>query len=227
MAEDAAKQQAAAKKRIVDHMNTDHQTALEYFLQVYCRVSAGAAKGARMEDISVSDMVIAAQGTRYAVPIDPPMRSLLDARHRIVDMYHHSLRRLGLSDVAVTEYAAPRGLHAVVFALCLATYVAFARRAHFLPGSAFHDALGLARAPSFVRFCYTVQPVLLPLMAGIHVLEAGLLAVKRLRPHRVPFLSRVWCAWMVSVFIEGFGAFQRFDAIVRREEAKREQRKSN
>ncbi|KAL2007793.1 hypothetical protein VTN00DRAFT_7775 [Thermoascus crustaceus] len=222
-----AEQQAVTKKRIVDHMNTDHQTALEYFLQVYCRVAPGAAKGAQMEDISLSDMVITAKRTRYSVPIDPPMQSLLDARHRIVDMYHHCLDRLGLSDITVTEYRAPRGFHAVIFALCLSTYVAFSRRGNFLPGSVFYDALGLARVPQFARFCYTIQPILLPLMVGIHVLEASLLAVKRLRPHRVPFLSGLWCTWMVSVFIEGFGAFQRFDAIVRREKDKKEQRKSN
>lgn len=218
--------QAAAKKRIIDHMNADHQAALEYFLQVYCRVSPGDAKGAQMEEISLSDMVITAKRTRYSVPIDPPMQSLLDARHRIVDMYKYCLGKLGLSDITVTEYRAPRGFHAVVFALCLSTYVAFSRRSNFLPGSVLYS-LGLERVPRFAEFCYTIQPILLPLMVAIHVFEASYMAVRRLRPHRVPVLSGLWCTWVVSTFIEGFGAFQRFDAIVRRERAKKEQYKSN
>jgi hypothetical protein len=53
------------------------------------------------------------------------------------------------------------------------------------------------------------------------------MALYRLRPHRVPVTSRLWWTWMTSCFIEGFGAFKRFDAIVRREKAKKEQQKQN
>ena len=160
---------AANKAFIIQHMNADHQDSLVLYLQAYCHVSAGDAKSAQLEDISLSDLVI--------------------------------------------------------FTVCLATYIGFAQRSNFLPGSIIYESLGLGKVPSFTQFCYDIQPLLLPGMVGIHLLEAGLLAVVRLRPHRVPFLSGVWFAWMASTFIEGFGAFQRTGQMVKEERVKREQSK--
>lgn len=206
-------------------MNADHQDSLVLYLQAYCHVSAGDAKSAQLEDISLSDLVISADGVRYSVPIDPPMKGLSETRSRVVAMYQDSLQRLGFSDIPIKEYRAPRGFHVVIFTVCLATYIGFARRSNFLPGSILYESLGLEKVPSFTQFCYDIQPLLLPAMVGIHVLEAGLLAVVRLRRHRVPFLSGVWFAWMASTFIEGFGAFQRTGQMVKEERTKREQSK--
>ena len=216
---------AANKAFIIQHMNADHQDSLVLYLQAYCHVSAKDAKSAQLEDISLSDLVISADGVRYSVPIDPPMKSLSETRSRVVAMYRDSLQRLGFSDIPIKEYRAPRGHHLVIFTVCLATYIGFAQRSNFLPGSIIYESLGLGKVPSFTQFCYDIQPLLLPGMVGIHLLEAGLLAVVRLRPHRVPFLSGVWFAWMASTFIEGFGAFQRTGQMVKEERVKREQSK--
>lgn len=216
---------ASNKAFIIQHMNADHQDSLVLYLQAYCHVSAGDAKSAQLEDISLSDLVISADGVRYSVPIDPPMKGLSETRSRVVAMYQDSLQRLGFSDIPIKEYRAPRGFHVVIFTVCLATYIGFARRSNFLPGSILYESLGLEKVPSFTQFCYDIQPLLLPAMVGIHVLEAGLLAVVRLRRHRVPFLSGVWFAWMASTFIEGFGAFQRTGQMVKEERTKREQSK--
>lgn len=218
---------AAAKQMIISHMNADHQDSLALYLQVYSHLSSSTAKSPSLEDINLSDMVIkVAGGTRYCVPIDPPMKSLMEARFRLVDMHNQCLHSLGFSDIKVEEYRAPRGHHAVIFALCFSTYVSFSSRSNFLPGSVLYD-LVFKHFPRFTLFCYDIQPLLISLMIGIHVCEASYMALYRLRPHRVPVTSRLWWTWMTSCFIEGFGAFQRFDAIVRREKAKKEQQKQN
>lgn len=216
-----------SKSFIIKHMNADHQDSLALYLQVYCKVAGRDACSAQLEDISLHDLVIRAKGTRYSVPLSPPMGSLSETRSRVVAMHRECLERRGLSDIRISAYRPPRSLHHItVFAVCLATYVAFSTASNFLPGALFYEVVGLRRVPGFARFCFRIQPILLPLMVGIHVLEASLLAVKRLRRHRVPALSRVWWAWVVSCFIEGFGAFQRFDQMVREQQTKAESGKS-
>ena len=102
------------------------------------------------------------------------------------------------------------------------TYVAFTRRAHFLPGDYFYETLGLGHVPGFARWCYDIQPVLMSLVVGIHTVEAGWLHRTRLSRHSVGTFSGVWWAWIVSAYCEGFGAKVRFDELVKEEEVKKQ-----
>lgn len=210
---------ADRRQRIVDHMNTDHQDLLPLFLEVYCLVprSSTAAQSAKLEDVSLSELVISANRTRYRIPFEPPLSSLDDVRQRVIDMRDHCLQTLGISDIVVREYRPPTGPYAVLFTVCLATFIAFSRRSNFLPGSTLYSVCALGHVPRFAAFCYTIQPVLLTTMTAIHLAEAVHLAVKRLRPHRVPLFSWLWWAWVIDDFIEGVGALTRFDALVREE----------
>ncbi|KAE8353162.1 hypothetical protein BDV28DRAFT_133739 [Aspergillus coremiiformis] len=216
---------ASSKNFIINHMNADHQKSLAMYLRHYCNVAARDAKSARLEDISLSDLLISAKGTRYSVPLDPPMKTFADTRPRVVAMHQECLQRLGLSDIVIKEFRAPRGLEAANFAAVVATLIVFSRRSNFLPGSWLYETTGLDRFPAFAGFCYTVQPIPLTLLLGIHAIEAGLLAVKRLKRHEVPLLSAVWFAWIATILIEGAVAFKRFDRMVTEEEVKREHRK--
>lgn len=207
---------ADRRKRIVDHMNADHQDLLPLFLEVYCLVPRSAAQSAQMEDVSLSELVIRANRTRYRIPFEPPLSSLDDVRQRVIDMRDHCIQTLGLSDIVVREYRPPTGSHAVLFTVCLATFIAFSRRSNFLPGSTLYS-VALSHVPRFAAFCYTIQPLLITTMTAIHLAEAIHLAIKRLRPHRVPLFSWLWWAWVVDDFIEGVGALMRFDALVREE----------
>ncbi|KAB8067258.1 hypothetical protein BDV29DRAFT_186484 [Aspergillus leporis] len=212
---------ASSKYFIINHMNADHQKSLAMYLRVYCKVAEGDAKSARLEDLSLSDLLISARGTRYSVPLDPPMKTFSDTRSRVVAMHKECLQRLGLSDIVIKEYRGPQGLSQVIpFGLVVATLIAFCRRSNFLPGSLLYETTGLEQYPSFAQFCYKVQPLLLTLLLGIHALEATLLAVKRLRRHKVPLLSGVWLAWIGSILIEGVVAWRRFDEMVKEEELK-------
>ncbi|KAL1970648.1 hypothetical protein VTN77DRAFT_4292 [Rasamsonia byssochlamydoides] len=221
MGDKQEKESIERSKRIVDHMNADHQHLLPLFLEVYCLVPRSIAQSAKMEDVSLTELVIRANRTRYRVPFEPPLSSLDDVKQRVIDMRDHCLKTLGISDIVIKEYQPPTGSHAVLFIICLTTFIAFSRRSNFLPGSMLYS-LVLRQVPRFAVFCYTIQPLLLSTMVVIHLSEATHLAVKRLRPHRVPFFSRLWWCWVIDDFITGFTALLRFDALVRKERNKRE-----
>lgn len=216
------------KSFIIKHMNTDHQDSLSLYLQVYNNVSASTSKTAYLSDLTLSDLLITTSDnngnnvTRYTVPLTPPMKSFSETRSRVVAMHHHCLTKLGLSDITITEYRPPRGTEAIGLAFCVFVYVLFSRRSNFVPGSMVYDRW-LHLAPSASEFCYSIQPKLFYGLLGTHILEAvAFTALQRLRPHRVPFLSRLWFAWVVSTLFEGFVAWKRFDEMVKEKRAERE-----
>ncbi|GME41615.1 hypothetical protein GTA08_BOTSDO00509 [Neofusicoccum parvum] len=218
---DPAAQEAAAKQRIISHMNADHQDSIVRYVEHYCKVSALAARKARLVDMNLGSMSVDAAGKKYTVPLEPPMQSWREARERLVQMDKDALAALGRSDITVKQYTRPRGAHAVVFAVCALTYVLVSRRANALPGSFIYDHV-LKHAPGFAAFTAQVQPIVLALMVGIHVVESSVMA-RRLQRHNVALLSGLWWKWVASCFIEGFGALQRVDALV--QEGRREKDK--
>lgn len=212
----------SGKDFIIKHMNADHGDSLELYLQAYSRITASQSKGATLEDLTLSSLTIRANGTRYSIPIDPPMASYNEARGRLVALHKASLQKLGRSDVTLTEYTAPRGHQTVIFALCLLTYISCFRRENLLPGSFVYENFGYKFVPNFAHFVYNIQPWAFPLFVAIHISESAALAVTKLRPHGVPFLSGLWFAWMGSCLVEGFGAFQRINRIVKQAREKKE-----
>ncbi|KAJ5157134.1 uncharacterized protein N7482_008234 [Penicillium canariense] len=210
-----------SKEFIIKHMNADHGDSLQLYLQAFCEISARKAKGASLEDLTLSNLIISAHGTRYSVPIQPPMKDYNEARGRLVTLHKDSLKKMGRSDVTLTEYRAPRGYQAVIFALVLFTYATCWSRGNLLPGAFVYENMGFKFVPDFAHFIYNIWPVFFPSVVGIHVLETVALAVLRLRPLGVPFGSKLWFTWVGSCFIEGFGAFVRIGAIVREERARK------
>ena len=210
-----------SKDFIIKHMSANHGDSLELYLQAFCNITAREARHAQLEDISLSEIILRANGVRYCVPLNPPMKDYNEARGRLVALHKDSLQRLGRSDVTLTEYRGPRGIHAVIFALCLFTYVSCWRRTNLLPGSFVYENLGFKYVPDFAHFVYNIQPLLFPVVLAIHITEATLLAILKLKPHGVPVLSKLWCTWVASCFVEGFGSFVRINQIVKEERAKK------
>lgn len=231
-AQSSAEQHRVRQQQICAHMNADHRETLGFFLQVYCLVSANEAESAELEEIRLSGMTITttnsicppttSQKTHYFVPFEPELSSISEVRQQVVKMHYHSLKALGRSDITITEYRPPRGFPAVIFTACILTFAAFSRRANFLEGSGLYS-LVLRHVPGFAVFCYTIQPLLMTLMVGIHLSEAIYLWLYRLRPHNIAFGSRLWFCWFVNDFLEGYTALMRFDALVAEERAKKAQ----
>ncbi|OCK80837.1 hypothetical protein K432DRAFT_425437 [Lepidopterella palustris CBS 459.81] len=208
-----ASQDTAVKERIIHHMNADHQDSLVRYLEHYLQVSSFAARNALMEDMSMDSITVTSNGKRYLIPLEPPMDSWRDSRDRLVKMDKVATSALGRSEITVKEYRRPQGLHAVVFVVCAFTFLLFARNANFLPGSYSYHAL-LKHFPNFSAFCARIQPLVLNVMIVVHGSEAYYMATRKLRKHSVPVGSMLWFQWTISNFIEGVGAFQRFNAIV-------------
>jgi hypothetical protein len=223
MAETQTSIDQASKQGIINHMNAKQTGTLVLYLKVYCRFHPESVDSIKMVDITFSDMIISTRGTHYCVPIDPPMKSLHDARRRLIDMRNHCLTTLGLSVIMVKEYRIPHGISLLGVAILLALYALFSQRSNFLPGSIVYSLI-FERMPSFSKFCYKIQPIFIPTIFAIHAVEACYLATQ-LRRYHVPFLSKLWLAWIVSSLIDGIFTLERFGAILREERLKQEEHK--
>ncbi|KAI9863716.1 MAG: hypothetical protein M1830_006148 [Pleopsidium flavum] len=213
---------AEAHHRIITHMNKDHQDSLTRFLEHYAHLSSQSARTAKLADMTLNSLTITTHNrSRHVIPLNPPMKSWSEARERMVAMDQEALRGLGRSNITMKEYRRPRGFLAVVFVAAACTIVSFSRRSNFLPGSWLHGSV-LRHVPRFARFCYDIQPFLLYPVLAIHVGEALWMERSRLEKHNVRRFSRLWWKWVLSTFVEGVGAFMRFDRVVKEETERKE-----
>lgn len=204
------------KERIISHMNKDHQDSLVRYLEYFCGLSSFSARNACLDDVSLSALTIIASGNEYEVPIRPSMTDWSQVRPRVIAMDSEAVAGLGRSSITVKTYVKPHGFMLVVFIAAFLTFVNFSRRENFRPGSLLYDSI-LKYAPPFANFCWTVQPLVIYPMILLHGWEATQMARSRLSKHNVPIGSRLWLTWVFSTFIEGYGSFVRFDALVEEE----------
>ncbi|KAJ4297697.1 hypothetical protein N0V90_005592 [Kalmusia sp. IMI 367209] len=219
-------QEAAAKERIVKHMNADHADSVRRYLEAFKQKSFYQVRDARLTDVTLNDMKFNCSGQQVIIAFDPPMKSLREARERLVQLDKDALEALGRSDITVTKYIPPYAahfLHVANFTQCLLTYIVFSRRANFKPGSLLYDNL-LANFPRFSNFCLTIQPYLLAIMLGIHVLESVSMS-RKLRRHGVTPYDGIWWAWIGSCFVEGKTSFMRLDALIEEKRKEKEAKK--
>ena len=221
MSSQLTSQDAAAKHRIITHMNADHQDSLIRYLEYYAGLSSFSARNAQLTDITFDSLTIEySHEQAHRIPIKPPMTVWSEARPKAVEMDTVATRGLGRGSVTVKRYKEPRGWMTAVMAVVVVTALAFSRRANFEPGSILFWAV-LQYTPSFANFCWMVQPLVIPLIIVIHGTELWHFERSRLRRHTVRVFSRTWWEWAVSNLVEGFGAFVRFDEVVREEEEKK------
>jgi hypothetical protein len=222
-------------------MNTDHADSLSFFARHYCKLPTAQASSAKLTDIELTHLIISTSSTftnyatnrttaRNYITLTPPMSSFSEARERLVAMHNESLAGLGISGIAVTRYQLPRSpLHLFVFALCLWCWLSFCYRPNLLPTAPvkviynFWSVCGYW--PGLASLSYSLQPFAISVMLVIHIFEAVYLVRTRLRKHQVKTGSRVWWSWVISNFIEGAGAIQRFDAVVQDKEEEKKRKK--
>ena len=217
---DSNTKDVAAKQRIITHMNADHQDSLVRYLEHFCHLSSFSARNAKLRDISFKSLtLVSSNNTSHIIPIEPPMTTWAEARERVIAMDAEAVKGLKRSSITVKKYIKPSGVWAVIFIAAALTFAAFSKRSNFKSGSLLYDYL-LQYAPGFAKWCYTIQPLLMFLMIPIHGGESIYMAAGRLKRHSVPKFSAVWWKWVSSTFIEGFGAFIRFDTIIKEEERK-------
>ncbi|KAH8677925.1 hypothetical protein BX600DRAFT_506919 [Xylariales sp. PMI_506] len=222
----AAGQEAAIKTRVITHMNKDHVAELEHYLRAYNGLSAGAASGAQLTDMTLDAMTIrTASGATHTVAIAPPLANWSASRVRLVEMAGEALGRLGLSDVRVTQFRPPAGFDCVVFVSVAFYFVCAATRHLVVPGSPAWELLdAVFPFGGAVAYRWLVKAIFLPVLL-IHIAEDYWMATTRLAKHRVPTGSLVWWLWIGSTFFEGVPSFKRFDRLVAEEKAKKEAQK--
>ena len=174
-----------------------------------------------MTDITVDDMKFDCGGEQLVIPFDPPMKSLREARERVVQLDKDALQLLGRSDITITQYIPPYAyhvLHILHFTLCSLLFVILSRPSHFRPGSWLYDNV-LVQVPRLNSLLSVTQPYVIAIMVVAHTVETALLA-RKLGRHGVTPLQGVWWAWVGSCCIEGGTSFQRMNWLI--EEKKRE-----
>ncbi|KAL3426620.1 hypothetical protein PVAG01_00129 [Phlyctema vagabunda] len=223
---DQASKDAAAKTRIITHMNNDHQTSLSYYLQHYHSLSSRAASKAQLKDITFDSMTLqTADSKTYTIPFEPAMSSWGEARPRVVEMDREARKGLDISSISITEYERPRKpFHIAVFAICLNVMVLFLARSRIVPGTFLYDSILPYFPGGPTLFLKLTRTFAIPTLL-IHIVESYILDRTRLRKYNVPRGSGLWYKWMASCFIEGFACFARIDATVKRKTAEAEKAK--
>jgi len=214
-----------AQRCIISHMNKDHSDSVARFLEHFAHVSTSSARYAELTEVTLNSLTItSSNGSPYVIPLDPPLNKWSETRERMVAIDQEALRSLKRSKIAVKEYRRPRGFHTVVFVATATTFICFSQRLNFLPGSFLYDYI-LRHVPRFAKFCYDIQPYVLYPMLAVHLSEAVWMERTRLQKFNVPRFSKLWWQWLLSNFIEGVGAFKRFDGIVQEETGQKEAKK--
>ena len=156
------------------------------------------------------------------------MKTLKEARERLVQLDKDALTVLGRSDITITRYVPPWApgfhfIHLLNFTACLLTWIAFSRKANFQSGSYLYDNV-LVSFPGFTAFCLGIQPLLVPIMFAIHATEAVFMA-RKLRRHGVTPLDGVWLAWVASAFNEGWTSFRRANSLIEEKQKEKDAKK--
>ncbi|KAF2130757.1 integral membrane protein-like protein [Dothidotthia symphoricarpi CBS 119687] len=215
-------QEAAAKQRIIKHMNADHADSIRRYMGAYTSASMFQSRKAQMTDIDLSSMKFSNGST---VAFDPPLKSLRETRERLVQMDKEALKTLGQSDIAIKTYIPPYAklTHLWNFSQCLLVYFLLPNAANFQPGSLLYDNL-LFMVPAFASFVLRIRWMVLGVMIPIHLIESGLMAMK-VSKHGLTPLDGLWWAWVASCFVEGFTSFWRLDEWVEGKKREKEAKK--
>ncbi|KAL1792972.1 hypothetical protein ACET3X_009479 [Alternaria dauci] len=193
---DPAAADAAAKQRIIKHMNADHHDSIRRYVEAYASKSMFQSRLAHMVDIDLNQMVFSCGGQQAVVAIDPPMKTMREARERLVQLDKDALQTLGRSDISVTKFvpAYTHPAHLWNFTQCFASFVA-----------------GIG---------WTVFVWMVP----IHAVEVLIMA-RKLAKHECTFMDAVWWKWVGTCFVEGFTSFLRLNALIEEKRREKEAKK--
>lgn len=213
------------KGRIITHMNTQHSRELSHYLRHYVGLSARAAIASpAIQDMSLTSMTIKTTRGTYNVPFSPPLSSWADARPRVVAMDATAREALGISDIYITEYAAPDPFDYVTLTGILFFYFCYFTLPWVVPGSASWELLErvFPGGPSWFR--WIVNGIIIPVV-GIHVIEMFFFDKWRLQKHGVVRFSFVWWAWILAIYFEGMPSWYRMDRVIAKKRAEKEDKK--
>lgn len=164
-------------------------------------------------------------GQTATIPFEPPLKSLREARERLVQLDKDALETLNRDSTPIKTFipASANPGHLFNFTQCLVAYVILSRGANFRPGSLLYDTL-LFRVPEFAELLSTLRPYILSLMLAIHITESVLMA-RKLSRHGLRPVDRLWWLWVGTCFVEGVTSFWRLDGWIMARREEKESRK--
>lgn len=136
-----------------------------------------------MVDIDLDKMVFSCGGQEAVIGLDPPMKTLREARERLVKMDSDALQTLGRSDITITKFvpSSTRPAHLWNFTQALLAFVLLPRAANWQPGSLLYDHV-LFMMPWLANFAAKYGWVIFMMMVPIHSIEVVIM-VKKLAKH--------------------------------------------
>ncbi|KAI4605284.1 hypothetical protein J4E83_010709 [Alternaria metachromatica] len=216
---------AAAKQRIIKHMNADHHDSIRRYAEAYASKSMMQSRSAQMVDINLNQMVLSCGGQQAVIAFDPPMKAMREARERLVQLDKDALQTLGRSDIAITKFvpAYMRPAHLWNFTQCVLALLLLPRPANWQPGSLLYDTV-LYLVPGFANFVARIGFTVWAIMVPIHMVEAIIMA-RKLAKHGCTFLDAVWWKWVGTCFVEGFTSFFRLSALIAEKKKEKDAKK--
>lgn len=206
------------KQRTIDHMNRDHQAELAHYLEYYSQVPSWVATSSpEMVDLTLEEMVVrAGDGRDHRISLRPALKTAADARRVLIDM--DVVARAALAPAGgpttLTEYRAPRGLGAAVFAGVTLYAVCWATLDAVVPGTTAWRLLADYWPGGVDVYRAVVQLLFWPVVVA-HLAEAAIFDQVRMARYNVPRFSRLWFVWMLNCLVEGYPTFQRVDAVMK------------
>jgi hypothetical protein len=180
-----------------------------------------------MTDISLNEMQFTCNGQQHTIAFDPPMKSLREARERVVQLDKDALQILDRSDITIDRYIPPTVKlgHLWNFSQCFFSYLFLPHPSIWQPGSLLYDSL-LYRVPAFASLIAVVGWwIVVGIMIPIHTFEAGLMGKRLRKKHGSTPLDWVWWAWTGSCFVEGVTSKWRLDGLVKEKRREKDAKK--
>jgi hypothetical protein len=183
------------------------------------------SRSAEMVDIDLNQIVFSYGGQQAVIAFDPPMKSMREARERLVQLDKDALQILGQSDIPITKFvpAYTNPAHLWNFTQCVLAMLLLPRQANWQPGSLLYDN-ALYPVPGFASFVARVGWIVFACMLPIHTVEAIIMA-RKLAKHGCTFMDAVWWKWVGTCFIEGFTSFFRLNALIEGKKREKEAKK--
>ncbi|KAF2017400.1 hypothetical protein BU24DRAFT_149787 [Aaosphaeria arxii CBS 175.79] len=207
---------AAARDRIIKHMNADHHDSVQRYIEVTNTTFFWQLRDAKMTDIDVDGMKFSYSGgsKTATVTFDPPLKSLSEARERLVALDKETMKKLSRSDVTMTTFIPPyvKIGHLINWLVCFSTYALLSTASFLRPGGLPYD-LFLHKYPEFTAFLLSARGWIFWIMVAIHGFEAGAMGT-RLEQHGVQPDQGIWWAWVATCFVEGITSTWRFNSFI-------------
>ncbi|KAK9459732.1 uncharacterized protein V1516DRAFT_677829 [Lipomyces oligophaga] len=216
------------KGRILKHMNKDHELSLTDYLRFYKGVTP--SRNVVLKDITLSSLTLtyevitnrAIEEHEEVIELNPPMKSMSEARDVLVGMALQASEGLGYSTVSpVDSFLRPTLISVPIIALIVSGlyFIVLAPTAINNPDSILRQ---------FKVGQYSPLPLLIKIAVWIaliyHAGEAFVMYIWT-GAYRVPTFKQI--AWVLCAFLEGWPALSRFRTLMEEKDQHSEKTKDS